>query len=462
MASTSKKLDFEEWKNDLLAKTDRGMKFGKSIGANDLELYITRTRSLNISIQSGLVNAKQGGQVGIGCRCITNNKIGFASTSGMSDEDVNFVIESALNVSKSLREEDKRWKSFVSNSSMGSDGMIYDDVVNCSSEDAVTGANSIFKEAKSFDDRVIAANGNVQIAYGAFAVANTEGLAKASRTTFGVGMSYITAKSGDKTKTGFHFLMGRGVPEFEGIGKNGAEKAVKMLDSQSLNQTGEMKVIMDNIASGQLISVAMSNSVNGMSVVEGRSAFADKIGDQVGISSLNIFDDPQIPEDPNMSAIDDEGYPRSTKAIVKDGVLMSFIFNQYYSKIFETENTGNATRGGQQSYESLPSISSSTISVTPGNKTLEKIIEETGNGIIVTGLIMGMGHANRISGDFSVVSPSAYKVENGEITNPVESITVAGNLYKSFNQITMMGNDNELTFLGKIPSMAFDGFTVSG
>lgn len=41
-------------------------------------------------------------------------------------------------------------------------------------------------------------------------------------------------------------------------------------------------------------------------------------------------------------------------------------------------------------------------------------------------------------------------------------ISVAGNLYKAFNQIIKLGNDPELTPFGKIPSIAFEGFTVSG
>ncbi|MHA2252881.1 MAG: metallopeptidase TldD-related protein, partial [Candidatus Kariarchaeaceae archaeon] len=107
-------------------------------------------------------------------------------------------------------------------------------------------------------------------------------------------------------------------------------------------------------------------------------------------------------------------------------------------------------------------IGTSTIRVENGNKDVNQIAEELGDGIFVTGFLMGMGHSNVISGDFSVVSPSAYRIESGEITHPIESVTIAGNLYKSFNQITHLGNEGELTFIGKIPSIAYEGFTVSG
>ena len=163
-----------------------------------------------------------------------------------------------------------------------------------------------------------------------------------------------------------------------------------------------------------------------------------------------------------MVAIDEEGYPRQTTTLIESGVLKSFIFNNYYSKIFEAENTGNANRGGPQSYESTPNVSPTTIAVDTGSKDLQALAEEIGNGVLITDFLMGMGHSNVVSGDFSIVAPSSFRVENGEILGPIEAVTVAGNLYKAFKQIISLGNETELTFIGKVPSISFDGFTVSG
>ncbi len=107
-------------------------------------------------------------------------------------------------------------------------------------------------------------------------------------------------------------------------------------------------------------------------------------------------------------------------------------------------------------------IGPSTLLLNPGAKTQEELASEIGEGILITGFLMGMHTANVISGDFSVVSPSSFMIENGEVTTPVESITIAGNLYKAFNQIIGIGNNNELTPFGKVPSLAFEGFSISG
>jgi PmbA protein len=439
--SDNGKMDFDNIKSDLLARADRGLKYGKSYNVDALEVYIVNMRTININIQTGMVDATHGGQVGVGVRSIMGKKIGFASASGVTDDSVNFAVDAAVGQSKALPEEDDRWDALVDTKDSGKDGNLEFSVLDYTSEEAVNGANTIFREAKAYDDRIISVSGTVQSGYGGFAIVNSEGLEKSSRSTYGYGTAFITAKSGDVTKDGFDFIMGRGVPEFEGIGTRGATEAVALLNAKPLGKTGEMNLVFDKIPSGMMLTTALASSINGMSVVEGNA---------------------QIPEDPGMVAVDGEGFARKKTEIMKDGVLMSFIFDNYYSKVFETENTGNASRQGQQSFEALPSISSSTITVNPGTRSVDQLVEEVGNGVLVKGFLMGIGHSNLISGDFSIVSPSSYVIENGEVAHPIESITIAGNLYKSFNQITAMANDDELTFLGKIPSMSYEGFTVSG
>ncbi len=454
---------FDTLKSDLQAIVDTGIKYASNT-YNDFshEIYIINTKSLDISINAGMVDAKAGGQVGVGVRSVKDKKVGFASASGISDESVNFAIDAAVNLSKSLTEADDRWTGFVSDKRSGKDGILDDKILEYSSEEAVDGANKVFHEAKEFDKRIISVSGSTTISYGGFAIGNTEGLSKASRYTYAVGTSYITAKAGDKTKNAFDYIMSREVPSFDGIGTSGAKKAIDLLESKPLGKTSEMTVVFDQLTAGQFIQTGLGNSINGKSVLEGRSIWADRMGDNIGIKGLNIYDNPQIPEDPGMQAIDAEGFPREPIKIIDDGVLKSFIFDKYNADAHGSENTGNASRNASQSFEAAPGISTSTITLDPGSKSIDKLLEEAGDGVYITGFLMGISHSNLISGDFSIVSPSAYRIENGELAGAIDSITIAGNLYKSFNQLVNIGNEKDLTFVGKIPSLAYDGFTVSG
>ncbi len=455
------RIDFEDWKSELLAKIDTELKYGSSLGADGVEIYLSKTNSLHMNFNSGLIDVKQGGSIGVGCRCLSNNKIGFASASGISDSEIKFAVKTALNVAK-VSQIDSRWVSFVQNHETGKEGIIDTAILELSPEEVTKNTLAIYNEAKKVDSRIGAVMIDTDVSYGVIAVGNTEGIAKASANTSYEEETYITAADKGKTKSSIGFSYGRKVPHFEDEGTSVATKAINLLKSKPLNHSGQIKVVLDPMATGFLIETALSNSINGKSVVEGRSAFADKMNEQVGVSFLNIYDDGQLFEDPKTHSIDTEGFPCQKTPIIKNGVLQNYIFDNYYSSIYGSKNTGNARRRGHQSYESLPEIAPNPFSVDPDSKDLNGLVAEIENGILINTYMMGLHTANPISGEFSVVAPYVHKIEHGEITTPLESITVAGNLYEIFNQIIAVGNETELTPSGKIPSMAFEGFSISG
>jgi predicted Zn-dependent protease len=57
---------------------------------------------------------------------------------------------------------------------------------------------------------------------------------------------------------------------------------------------------------------------------------------------------------------------------------------------------------------------------------------------------------------------AVHWIENGELTYPVQEITIAGNLKDMFRNITAIGND--LVFRGSVasPTLRIDGMTVAG
>ncbi len=147
---------------------------------------------------------------------------------------------------------------------------------------------------------------------------------------------------------------------------------------------------------------------------------------------------------------------------MRDGILKHFLFNDYYSKIFGTESTANASRGGQ-GFTSTPQIGVSTLIVPEGSKTVDSAISEIDEGVFMQDYVMGLDHSDAISGDFSAVSPQSLHIKNGEIVGSLEPVTIAGNFYKGLNQIRHLCSDPILTPWNiKIPTLIFDEFTVSG
>ena len=73
---------------------------------------------------------------------------------------------------------------------------------------------------------------------------------------------------------------------------------------------------------------------------------------------------------------------------------------------------------------------------------------------------LGFG-VNLVTGDFSR-GASGLWIENGELTYPVEEITVAGNLKDMLNNISEIGNDLEFRGSTAAPTLRIDGMMMAG
>jgi PmbA protein len=79
-------------------------------------------------------------------------------------------------------------------------------------------------------------------------------------------------------------------------------------------------------------------------------------------------------------------------------------------------------------------------------------------GLYVTEM-MGSG-LNLVTGDYSR-GAGGFLIENGELTNPVSEITIAGNIMDMFGNLSA---DDDLEFLHGFdaPTLRIDGMTVAG
>jgi PmbA protein len=88
----------------------------------------------------------------------------------------------------------------------------------------------------------------------------------------------------------------------------------------------------------------------------------------------------------------------------------------------------------------------------------EDLIKSVKSGFYITELI-GMG-INGITGDYSR-GAGGFWIENGEITFPVNEVTIAGTLLDIFKKLTP-ADDLVFQFGTNAPTVRVDGLTVAG
>ncbi|MBO5097489.1 MAG: TldD/PmbA family protein [Agathobacter sp.] len=184
--------------------------------------------------------------------------------------------------------------------------------------------------------------------------------------------------------------------------------------------------------------------VNGGLILDGTSIWLDKLGKQVADTRLTVK---MAPLDENIvcgETLTFDGFISENYDLIKDGVLSSFILNQYYAKKTGYERAKNGA------YNMV---------VNPGEKSLEEIISSIEKGIIVGGF---SGGQPAINGDFSGVAKNSFLVENGKIVGPVTETMINGNLATMLMNLVDISKEVLMNGYDVLPYAAFDGIIVSG
>jgi len=237
------------------------------------------------------------------------------------------------------------------------------------------------------------------------------------------------------------------------IGREAAERTVKRLGAGGLN-SGSMPVVFEPRVATSLLG-HLSSAVNGRAVLQQRSFLGDSLEQSIFPEFISIADDPDHPDGLGNRLFDGEGSRCSRLQLIDQGRLTAFLTDRYAAGRLKTTPGGHARRGLTGDI----GIGSSNLVMQAGPLSRQEMLHEIGNGLLVCELI-GFG-INGVTGDYSR-GASGFLIENGEITRPVQEITIAGNLRDMFRGIRHVGSD--LTWFGSVavPSMAIDGITVAG
>ena len=136
-------------------------------------------------------------------------------------------------------------------------------------------------------------------------------------------------------------------------------------------------------------------------------------------------------------------------------MLKSYLLNTYTAKKLGLQTTANASRG----LAGTPGIGPGNYFLQPGTKTPKEIIADIPEGLYVTEFL---GHgANLVTGDYSR-GASGLWISGGELTYPVEEITVAGNLLEMWKRVEGVGNDLVFRDRTAAPTLLIGRMVVAG
>ncbi|QTA37735.1 TldD/PmbA family protein [Thermosipho ferrireducens] len=243
---------------------------------------------------------------------------------------------------------------------------------------------------------------------------------------------FSMAITADKSKhSGIWGTVAKKVSELnpEKIGKKARDEALAMLGAKSV-KSGKYRAIIRHTALQDILSL-LNSMVSAENIQKNMSPLKEKIGKQIASTCVNILDMPFHPLSIQNKPFDSEGVPTIEKAVIEQGILKTYLYNLKTAKKDNTKSTGNAHNGA---------ISFINMTLVPGNKSFEELIDELDNGLIIIGVDGIHSGANPISGNFSL-GARGYEVKNGKLSGAVEQITISANFLTLLNNIETVGND---------------------
>lgn len=265
--------------------------------------------------------------------------------------------------------------------------------------------------------------------------ANSQGFSgEYSATSYSLGVAPI-AESDGAMQQGYWYTTGRRYDKLddpESVGLTAARRALRRLGARKVRTTRAPVVFEPDMAAGLIRSLA--DAASGPALYKGASFLIGRLGTQVAAPQVNIFDDGTIVGGLGSKPFDGEGLLTTRKALVEAGVLQTYLLDSYSARKLKLAPTGNAARpvGGP------PTVSPANLYLEAGQCSPAEIIGSVSEGLLVTELI-GFG-VNPVTGDYSRGATGIW-IENGELSYPVEEITIAGNLKNMYMSIEMIGND---------------------
>lgn len=425
-----------------------------------VEAYVSRALSTDVRVYEGEVEHFVSAQSeGIGIRVIRDGRTGTSYCGTLDPAQIAEVLAEARD-NLGYGEPDE-WAGLAT-----PDGVdvtpqnLWDDSLeSTSTARKIELAKELERLARAGDSRVRVDDSNYSDAFGEAAVATTTGIRVAGREN-GCYLSVGTlADDGDETQTGFGFAVGRNTDELEidKAARDAVDRATRLLGATKPTSR-RITVVLDPYVTAQFLGI-IGGTLNGESVVKGRSLFAQRLGETVASPLFTLVDDPTNPLAYTATDIDGEGLAARRNTLIDSGTLKTFVQSSYSARRMGVGTTGNGVRGG---YGGSPSAGCLALQIAPGQRQQDEIIAGIDDGILiqqVQGLHSGV---NPVSGDFST-GAAGLMISKGSVGAPVREFTIASTLQRMLLDIVEVGGDLEwLPMRATGVSLVIHDVTLSG
>lgn len=451
---SSTDIDLRELAADVVARAMKG-------GATAADAIVRDGTEFSTVVRMGEVETlKEAGSRGIGLRVFLGKRAASTYSSDFSNEGLERLVRGALDLVKITSEDPCAGLPDPAElgSLQGDLKLYHEDVYSLPPEQRIEYARRAEKAAFESDPRIKnSEGGGFDASTGRGVLANSLGfVGDYQRSHCSIVSVPIAQDENGAMQRDFWYSAARSLARLESpesVGREAARRTVRRLGARKVPST-KVPIVFDRTIAASVLG-AIFDAACGDLIYRQSSFLAGRLGEKIAGDHVTIIDDGTMPGGFGTTPFDGEGVPKRKTIVVENGVLKSYLLNTYTARKLGFTTTGNAARG----LAGNPGIGEGNFFLQPGSHSPQQIIAGVKRGFFVTEFL-GMG-VNLVTGDFSR-GASGLWIENGELTFPVEEVTVAGNLKDMLNNISEIGSDLEFRSSTACPTLRVDGMTLAG
>jgi PmbA protein len=429
-------------------------------GATAAEVVVRDETEFSCTVRLGEVETLTEADAKVlGLRAFLDGRQASVSTSDFSDAAIDDLVAEAVALARATSvDESADLPDAALMATDSPDLELYDEALAALSADAkIEMALRCEQAARDADPRIVNFDrGGISTGVGKRVFANSLGFAGEYRSTMVSLAAVPVAKDGEQMQRDYWWDVRRNLADLEppeSIGRRAAERTLRRLGARKI-ESCEVPVVFEPSVSRDLLSTIFQ-AVSGESVYRKASFLADRIGERVASPRLTVVDDGRMARGVGSRPFDGEGLATRRTVVVSEGVLESYLLNTYTGRKLAMPSTGNAAR----SVVGAPGVGPGNLFIEPGSASPAEILGSLDRAVLVTELI-GFG-VNVVNGDYSRGAAGMW-IERGEVTFPVEEVTIAGNLKDMLRNLEAVGNDLEFRGQAAAPTLLVGRMAVSG
>jgi PmbA protein len=420
-------------------KVQQFFDLAKEKGLSAAQIQISSGKSLSIKLFHHEIDnySLNNDQSVVACG-IYNGKFGSCKTQKMGKSVFEFLINGIIE-NASLSEKAETADLFKGSEKYHKKNVFNPELAKVDVKEKIALLHKVEDDLYAFDKRITEVDAvEYEESESKSEFYNSFGLKLKQHSNYFVIVGSAVAKSGEEVKTDYEIHLGNDLASFDEADfvKSIGEKIIKKFGGTQC-VSGKYPTVLKRGIFSDLIGYFLE-SASSDEVQRNSSLLIGKLGQKIASSKLTITEKP-LSKNVFFSYFDDEGVATQNKDIVKNGVLKTYLYNRETAKKDGVESTGNGRWMGNKI-----GISFGNVVVKSSKKSFEDLIAPIKEGVYITS-IEGLGTGmNSQSGNFSCQA-QGFMIRDGKVAEPLNLITLSGNLIKVLQDIK--GFDNQAKLL---------------